>query len=116
MKTNRIITLLLMLTLSVYTYSGVLDSEPKNKIEIKVNDLLLEEGFEQRMINDLFGDEFFYFPKTEEGLDLSYYIVDKIIQNGQYTPSDREQLRKLAIEAFELFKKDISAVRHKEVE
>ena len=116
MKTNQIITLLLMLMLSVYTYSGVLDSEPKNKIEIKVNDLLLEKGFEQRMINDLFGDEFFYFPKTDEGLDLSYYIVEKIIQNGQYTSSDRDQLRKLAMEAFELFKKDISAVRPNEVD
>ena len=105
-----------MLKVSVYTYSGVLDSDPKNKTEIKVNDLLLEKGFEQQMITDLFGDEFFYFPKTDEELDLSYYIVDKIIQNGQYNASDRKQLRKLAMEAFELFKKDISAVRPNEVD
>ncbi|MFZ9029621.1 MAG: hypothetical protein ACO2Z9_11435, partial [Crocinitomicaceae bacterium] len=113
---NQIITLLLMLTLSVYTYSGVLDSDPRNKIEIKVKDLLLEKGFEQRMIHDLFGDEFFYFPKTDEGLDLSYYIVDKIIKNGQYSSSDREQLRKLAMEAYELFKQDISETRPKDAD
>lgn len=116
MKTNQILTLLLTLTLSAYSYSGVLDSDPKNKIEIKVNDLLLEKGFDQKMINNLFGDEFFYFPKTNEGLDLSYYIVDKIIQNGQYSSSDREQLRKLAMEAFELFKEDISEAEPTEVD
>jgi hypothetical protein len=58
------------------------------------------------MINDLFGDEYFYFPKSEEDLYLSYYIVDKIIQNDQYNDSDKEQLVKLAINAFELYKQD----------
>ena len=68
------------------------------------------------MINDLFGDEYFYFPKSEKELNLSYYIVDKIIQNGQYNDSDKEQLVNLAISAFELYKQDSLKSSTKEVE
>ena len=65
---------------------------------------LVKRGYDSEMISSLFGDDNFYFPKTKEELDLTIYIVDHIIDNGQYAITDKTKMIELAQDAFELFK------------
>ena len=81
--------------------------EQIDKKIIKVREELEKKGFAVSMMNDLFGDENFYFPKSEKELETTVVIVDLIIDNGQYSTSDRFQLVNLANAAYELYQSNL---------
>jgi hypothetical protein len=60
-------------------------------------------GYSNEMMNDLFGDENFYFPTTEEKLEKLDHIIDLLIENDQYEESDKTQLLSLAKDAYVQF-------------
>lgn len=64
---------------------------------------LADLGYSTDMMNDLFGDENFYFPINTEVLETSIYVVDLLIKNEQYTQEDKETLVKLTNDAYSLF-------------
>ena len=76
--------------------------ELRQKIE-RVRKELASAGFSQDMMNDLFGDESFYFPSNKEKLELVLHIVDLLIENQQYEEADKEQLISLANEAYAIY-------------
>lgn len=94
----------MFILISGYAYSGVTDEDPPGIHVESMNKSLLELGYEAEMIYDLFGDEFFYFPKTDSELDLTFYIVEKIIDNRQYNSSERDKLKQLASDGYNLYK------------
>ena len=57
-------------------------------------------GYSNEMMNNLFGDENFYFPTNPEKLDIVIHIVDKLIDNGQYKNQEKPVLIKLAEDAY----------------
>lgn len=103
MKFKYILTVIAASLFSGAVYSGSAELDPPNSTVTTVRKSLIDKGYEEGMINDLFGDEYFYFPKSDSELDLSFYIVDKIIENGQYDPTDRDKLKNLASEAYMLY-------------
>lgn len=64
---------------------------------------LEERGYDSEMISVLFGDDNFYFPTSKEELSLTIYIIDFIIDNGQFEKSDKSKLVLMAKEAYRLF-------------
>ena len=113
MKNSILITVLFAVT-SVFAVENEPENNPQAaastidqttaKISSVKNDLL-EMGYTDEMINDVFGDENFYFPKSSEELELTIYVVDKIIGNGQYKIHDRSELVAMSITALFLFEK-----------
>lgn len=103
MKFKYILTLIAASMVSGAAFSGSAEVDPPNLTVSSVSKSLIDQGYEEQMINDLFGDEYFYFPKSDSELDLSFYIVDKIIENGQYKSADRDKLKNLASDAFTLY-------------
>ena len=79
--------------------------ELKQKITNSRNELL-SAGYTQEMMNDLFGDENFYFPTTRDKLNTSFYIIDKLIENKQYKESERGVLLSLAKKAFNAYSRN----------
>jgi hypothetical protein len=71
----------------------------KNKVQ-SVRQELVMAGHSLTMINDLFGDENLFFPTNENKLVTVIYIVDLLIDNDQYTESDKSALVALANEAY----------------
>ena len=84
--------------------------EQIDKKIMKVREELENKGFTAAMMDDLFGDENFYFPKTEKELETTVVIVDLIIENGQYVSTDRHQLVKLAYAAYDLYQSNLEIV------
>lgn len=84
--------------------------EQIDKKIIKVREELENKGFTATMMDDLFGDENFYFPKTEKELETTVIIVDLIIDNGQYSTADRFQLVNLANAAYDLYQSNLEIV------
>lgn len=76
--------------------------EQKAKID-NTRSELADLGYSIDMMNDLFGDEDFYFPINSEVLETSIYITDLLITNGQYTEEDKEMLVKLTNDAYALY-------------
>lgn len=111
---STLLVVFAVLFMSGHSHANVLDVDPPNCVEVSIHKNLIDLGYDSEMINDLFGDEYFYFPRNDSELDLSYYVVDKIIENGQYTSSDRDKLRTLAADAFDLYQnQQVSSVAPK---
>jgi len=64
---------------------------------------LSKAGYSEELMNDLFGDENFYFPTTAECLETTLYIVDLLIDNDQYEEVNKPLLQSLAHEAYETY-------------
>lgn len=79
------------------------DHEEANKRISSVRQELAQLGYSLEMMNDLFGDENFYFPTTEEKFETTIYIVDLLIENGQYKQSAKSDLIAMAVQAHSLY-------------
>lgn len=114
---------LILITIIALTAVSVKANEVqkmKSEISIQSNDDLIKKianvrmelaslGYSVEMMNDLFGDENFYFPTNEETLDLVIYLVDKLIENGQYDAVEKPILTSLAKDAYMLMGNTLSA-------
>jgi len=74
------------------------DEVKKKMAEIRVE--LQNAGYSQFMMDELFGDENFYFPKSQEDLETVLHIVNLLIENEQFEESDRPALISLAKSAY----------------
>tara|TARA_R110000737_G_scaffold348572_1_gene382740 strand:+ start:19558 stop:19917 length:360 start_codon:yes stop_codon:yes gene_type:complete len=60
-------------------------------------------GYSQELMDELFGNENFYFPINLKKLDMVTYIVDLLIENEQFQEKDKNLLLRLAQEASTIY-------------
>jgi hypothetical protein len=60
-------------------------------------------GYSQELMDELFGNENFYFPINLKKLDMVTYIVDLLIENEQFKEKDKNLLLRLAQEASTIY-------------
>jgi hypothetical protein len=88
------------------TDSNPISTEKSIDENIKITEArttLVEEGYSEDMIDNLFGYENFFFPMNENVLATVTNIVDILIENNFYEESDKSTLMNLANSAYEFY-------------
>jgi hypothetical protein len=82
--------------------------EVDQKVE-RIRKKLIKDGYSHQLMNDLFGEENFYFPTSVEKYYTVLYVVDLVIANEQYKESDKLILISLVEKAYVLYTKEEEA-------
>lgn len=67
---------------------------------------LLEMGYTEGMMKDVFRDNYEFFPLNSEELELTIKEVDKLIETGKYNAEDRFRLVEMSITALYIYEKN----------
>lgn len=102
---KKVIILSALLLLVDLSFAGDFNPGEDGQLIAAVETEMIAEGTDLETIKTIFGDDNLYFPKNEEELDLSYYVIDKIIENGQVQDDRRNELRELSLKAYNLYLK-----------
>ena len=100
---KKVIILSALLLLVDLSFAGDFNPGEDGQLIAAVETEMIAEGTDLETIKTIFGDDNLYFPKNEEELDLSYYVIDKIIENGQVQDDRRNELRELSLKAYNLY-------------
>lgn len=79
------------------------NTDDSTKKVMLVRNELLQEGFSNELMNNVFGDENFYFPTSKEKYSNLLYVLQLLIDNKQFDESDKVALVSLAEKAYQMF-------------
>lgn len=100
---KKVIILSALLLLADLSFAKEFNPGKDGLLIAAVETEMITEGVDLETIKTVFGDDNLYFPTNEEELDLTYYVIDKIIENGQIDISKRDELRGLTLRAYNLY-------------
>jgi len=70
-------------------------------------DVLIQKGYSDKMIQDLFGDDYHYFPVNNNKLESVMFMIDLLISEGKYEASQKTVMIFLAFDANRLVQEDL---------